>query len=166
MDTHDIADTAIVGLATAIILIIIYTLYKAMDTKQSPTNPVTGRVTSGFGPRKAPLQGASTYHNGVDIAVVLSTPVKAPWDATVDKVWTDNTYGGGLSARLTHPNGYSTGYAHLSAALVSAGQTIQQGQVFARSGNSGNSTGPHLHFTLTNPKGTKIDPLSMFDFKS
>lgn len=137
---------------------------KRMNTKG--TNPVTGRISSKFGNRTAPTAGASTNHNGVDIAVPIGTHVVAPWDGTVQSVWTDTSYGGGLSLAIAHPNGYRTGYCHLSSVLVSKGDKVKQGQDVALSGNSGRTTGPHLHFTVTDPSGRKIDPETMFDFKA
>jgi murein DD-endopeptidase len=65
---------------------------------------------------------------------------------------------GGNEVIIKHSNGYKTGYAHLTRALVKKGDHIKQGHVIALSGNTGKSTGAHLHFTLTDPSGAKVDP--------
>lgn len=140
-----------------------FIFWKRMKSKG--VNPVTGRITSKFGKRTAPTAGASTEHNGVDIAVPIGTAVVSPWDGTVQNVWTHAS--GGLSLAIIHTNGRRTGYCHLSSCSMAKGEKVKQGQEVARSGNSGNTTGPHLHFTLTETDGnTKIDPESMFDFKA
>ena len=73
--------------------------------KMSKTNPVTGKVTSKFGKRTAPLPGASTNHNGVDIGVPIGTEVKSPWDGTVKKVYSNAL--GGKQIIIDHSNGYT-----------------------------------------------------------
>jgi len=121
----------------------------------------TFRISSGFGSRTAPKAGASTFHNGIDIACPTGTPVLAVADGIVDKVWNDTSAGGGLSIRIKHNDGYQTGYAHLSRQDVQEGQKVTMGQQTALSGNSGNSTGAHLHFTLKY-NGVAIDPQQYF----
>lgn len=102
----------------------------------------------------------SSPHNGVDV-VVNCEDLYAPADGVITRFWNDQ---GGLQVRILHANGYTTGYAHLLYAKFCTGTTIKKGEFFAITGNSGHSTGPHLHFTLTNPKGVKIDPLLHFSF--
>jgi murein DD-endopeptidase MepM/ murein hydrolase activator NlpD len=75
---------------------------------------------------------------------------------TVISVFT--TDGGGLSLILQHPNGWRTGYAHLNRVLVAMGEEVIQGEVIAEVGNTGRSTGPHLHFTMRNASGQYVDP--------
>lgn len=155
----------IITMTLAALAVGVWLIYrKRMNSKGM--NPVTGRISSKFGSRTAPTAESSTNHNGVDIAVPIGTTIVSPWSGTVQNVWMDSTYGGGLSLAITHPNGYRTGYCHLSSVLVSKGDKVKQGQEVALSGNSGNTTGPHLHFTVTNPSGKKIDPETMFDFKA
>lgn len=125
--------------------------------------PIKGKITSKFGNRQSPTSGSSTFHNGVDISVPEGTKVKSPWAGKVTSVMTNNA--GGLQMVVQHYNGWKTGYAHLSEVLNQKGDVVTAGQLIALSGNSGNSTGPHLHFTLTNPQGEKVDPESKFDFK-
>jgi murein DD-endopeptidase MepM/ murein hydrolase activator NlpD len=122
--------------------------------------PVIANITSRFGYRTDPKTGkANEFHNGVDLAVPAGTPIKSPMNGTVEAL---NSGGaGGNELILRHSNGYKTGYAHLTKAMVKKGDKIQQGQVIALSGNTGKSTGPHLHFTLTDPSGAKVDPQKM-----
>ena len=150
----------LLSLAAALAII---KLIKTMN-KMNAKNPVTGPVTSKFGPRKAPVAGASTYHNGVDVGVPVGTQVVAPWDGTVLSTYSNAA--GGNQMIVRHPNGYRTGYAHLSGYVATKGQTVRQGEAICLSGNTGHSTGPHLHFTLTNPAGQKVDPETVFDFKA
>lgn len=128
-------------------------------TKIPPTyvKPISGgRVSSGFGARSAPTKGASTYHQGVDWAVATGTPVYASNGGTVAAAGWMSGYG--YAVYINHADGRQTRYGHLSKVLVSAGQTVSQGQKIALSGNSGRSTGPHLHFEIR-INGTAVNPL-------
>lgn len=136
-------------------------LMKTEDPLKPLFQPVAGRVSSPFG-----TQRTGHTHSGTDIAVPVGTPVVAPWPGTVAGVYDDITYGGGLTVIVKHPNGYRTGYCHLSRQLVSQGQQVGAGETLALSGNTGHSTGPHLHFSLTNPQGQKIDPETFFSFQA
>ena len=123
-----------------------------------------------FAERWAKAQkGRETYVNvyalnGVDIAVPAGTEIKSPWDGTVLQTYSNDA--GGRQMIVTHTNGYRTGYAHLSAFRARAGQQVKAGDTICLSGNTGRSTGPHLHFTLTDPHGAKIDPETIFNFKA
>lgn len=156
------------ALVITVIVLLILTLVKYMKAKnnmqtQGFINPVSGRISSKFSYRTHPITGqTNSFHNGVDIAVVVGTEVHCPADGTVTTV--NTTTAGGKQIIITHLNGWKTGYAHLSEQLVSVGQTVTQNQIIAKSGNTGNSTGPHLHFTLTNPEGEKVDPQDYFTF--
>lgn len=123
--------------------------------------PAQGRVTSGFGPRIDPISGEVGMHNGLDIAVPERSPVRCPFDGTVVSV--DSEGHGGLSVVVQHANGYTTGYAHLSRALVRPGDMVGSGQVIAESGNSGTSTGPHVHFAVQR-FGQPVDATGWFRF--
>ena len=127
-------------------------------TKIPPTYvyPVWGRLSSGFGKRKAPKKGASTYHKGVDFAVPIGTAVMASCGGTVTRAGWGSGYG--YCVYIQHPDGKSTRYGHLSKVLVKAGQTVSQGQKIALSGNTGVSTGPHLHFEIL-VGGAQVNPL-------
>lgn len=118
-------------------------------TKTPPTyiKPISGgRLSSGFGNRKKPNARASSYHKGVDWAVPTGTKVVASSGGTVTKAGWLGTYG--YVVYISHSDGRETRYAHLSKIHVSVGQSVKQGQKIALSGNTGNSTGPHLHFEL------------------
>ncbi len=116
-----------------------------------------GRLTSNFGYRKAPTKGASTYHKGVDWAVSTGTPVYASSGGTVVKASWGSGYGNVVY--INHPDGKQTRYGHLSKILVSVGQTVKQGDLIAKSGNTGVSTGPHLHFEIL-VNGSQVNPLN------
>jgi hypothetical protein len=123
------------------------------------------KITSGFGPRKAPFKGASTNHNGVDLAVPVNTSVFSPYDGVVERVWGSDKVTGGLQLRIRHDNGYTTGYAHLNSYNVKVGDRITKGQQIALSGNTGPSTGPHLHFVLRDPSGNLLNPVDHFNMR-
>ena len=128
-------------------------------TKIPPSyiKPISGgRATSGFGPRKAPTKGASTNHKGQDWAVPTGTTVVASSGGTVVKAGWGKGYG--YVIYIDHPDGRQTRYAHLSKILVSVGQKVSQGQKIALSGNTGVSTGPHLHFEIL-INGKQVNPL-------
>lgn len=128
-------------------------------TKIPPTyiKPISGgRQTSGFGPRKAPKKGASTYHKGVDWAIPTGTSVYASSGGTVAKAGWGSGYG--YVVYINHADGRQTRYGHLSKVLVKSGQTVKQGERIALSGNTGVSTGPHLHFEIL-INGSQVNPL-------
>lgn len=103
-------------------------------------------VSSGFGWRQDPLTGAPRFHQGIDLAVAYGQDVKAATAGKVAFAGVQNGYG--TTVVIDHALGRQTRYAHLSEALVRAGDVVAEGQVVGRSGNSGRSTGPHLHFEL------------------
>ncbi|MCM1126113.1 MAG: M23 family metallopeptidase [Lachnospiraceae bacterium] len=128
-------------------------------TKIPPTyiKPISGgRQSSGFGRRSRPTKGASTYHKGIDWATPTGTTVVASCGGTVAKAGWGSGYG--YVVYINHPDGRQTRYGHLSKVLVSAGQTVTQGQKIALSGNTGVSTGPHLHFEIL-INGSQVNPL-------
>lgn len=128
-------------------------------TKIPPTyiKPISGgRLSSTFGYRSRPTKGASTYHKGVDWATPTGTAVYASCGGTVAKAGWGSGYG--YVVYINHPDGRQTRYGHLSKVLVSVGQTVSQGQKIALSGNTGVSTGPHLHFEIL-INGTQVNPL-------
>lgn len=132
-------------------------------TRIPPTyiKPISGgRLSSNFGRRTAPTRGASSYHRGVDWAVPTGTAVFASCGGTVAKAGWGGGYG--YVVYINHADGRQTRYAHLSRTLVSAGQTVKQGERIALSGNTGVSTGPHLHFEMV-INGSHVNPLNYLD---
>lgn len=119
-----------------------------------------GRASSGFGPRKAPTKGASTYHKGQDWATPVGTPIYASCGGTVAKAGWGSGYG--YVVYIDHPDGRQTRYAHLSKVLVKAGQSVKQGEKIALSGNTGITSGPHLHFEML-INGKQVNPLNYLD---
>ncbi len=115
-----------------------------------------GRLSSRFGRRTAPTAGASTYHKGVDWATPVGTPVYASSGGTVVKAGWARGYG--YVVYINHPDGRQTRYAHLSKVQVSVGQTVSQGDKIALSGNTGVSSGPHVHFEIL-INGKQVNPL-------
>ena len=119
------------------------------------------RVFSGFGYRVAPTAGASTFHKGVDIGGEMVAQIVAVMDGTVAIASYSTT--GGNYIRISHGNGLQTSYLHCSKLLVSAGQTVKQGDVIALVGSTGVSTGPHLHFSVS-INGTYVDPKDYINY--
>lgn len=100
--------------------------------------------------------GGTRNHNGTDYRASVGTPVLAPADGKVQSIY--DTERGGKQLVLLHDNGYKTGYAHLNSYNVNFGERVKQGEQIALTGNTGIGTGPHLHFTVTDPAGNKLDP--------
>ncbi|PTM44703.1 murein DD-endopeptidase MepM/ murein hydrolase activator NlpD [Sphingomonas aerolata] len=118
--------------------------------------PVDGRISSGFGARAAPKAGASTFHKGVDYAVPSGTTVRAPAEGVVIETGTDSKLG--KFVYIDHGKGTISKFSHLSDNnVVAQGQVVTAGQAIAKSGNTGNSTGAHLHYTVT-VNGKPVDP--------
>lgn len=119
------------------------------------------QVTSDYGPRSSPTKKASSNHRGIDLAAPTGTPIYAPADGVVDIRSTNAQTGGGLSLRIDHGRSgndtFQTGYAHLSKFNVTDGQTVRQGDIIGYVGNTGESTGPHLHYTVL-VNGQYVDP--------
>ena len=114
-------------------------------------------ITSMFGGRQSPGGIGSTNHKGVDSGTPMGTPVLAAKAGTV--TWASWNGGYGNCVIISHGKGNSTLYGHLSGYNVSVGDQVSQGQVIAYSGNTGNSTGPHLHFGIMEGD-TWVDPLN------
>ncbi len=129
-------------------------------TKIPPTyiKPISGgRLSSRFGRRSAPTRGASTYHKGVDWACPIGTAVNASAAGTVTKAGWGRGYG--YVVYIKHADGRETRYAHLSKVLVSVGESVSQGEKIALSGNTGVSSGPHVHFEMI-INGSHVNPLN------
>jgi len=125
------------------------------------------KVGSGFGYRIHPITKLKAFHNGVDIGMPIGTSIVSPSAGKVVYVGKNDIGGNQLKI---HHEGISTGYAHLDKILVKVGDAVTTGQVVAKSGNTGRSTGPHLHFTVrkNKPDGTEgdlVDPMLFFNFQ-
>ena len=108
--------------------------------------PVEGAITGSFGERSDPFNGEGAFHTGVDISSEYGHSVIAPADGVVNFADLQNGYGRLIV--ITHANGISTRYGHLSAFNVASGQRVQRGDVIGYVGLSGRSTGPHLHYEV------------------
>jgi murein DD-endopeptidase MepM/ murein hydrolase activator NlpD len=118
--------------------------------------PMRGYITSVFGPRRSPFGRRADFHNGVDIKAPYGAPVYAPGAGRVTDV--DYQSGYGLRVVIVHDYGISTLYGHLKSAAVTPGQEVRRGQLIAYSGNSGRTTGTHLHYEVQ-VNGTPVNPM-------
>lgn len=116
------------------------------------------RLTSGFGNRRHPLLGYQRAHTGVDYGAPVGTPVWAVGDGVVRQAGWNG--GCGKSVTVRHRNGYETLYCHLSSVAVAAGTAVSQKQVLGAVGNTGLSTGPHLHYAVLRG-GSYVNPLQL-----
>ena len=121
-----------------------------------PVPPQYTRILSYFGPRNAPAPGASTYHQGIDIPVPTGTDIYASKPGTVTRAQFNSAMGNYIV--IDHGDGTETYYCHNSRLLVSVGNQVNQGQVIAKAGSTGISTGSHLDFKVR-VNGTFEDPL-------
>ena len=129
----------------------------AVVTSGSWPVPGYSRISSPYGYRIHPVTGASSIHTGIDIPAPTGTPVTAYDSGTVIYSGVQGTYGNTVMIR--HNDGKVTLYAHNSALNVSVGQTVQKGQVVAKIGSTGRSTGPHLHFEIR-VNGSHTNPMN------
>ena len=121
--------------------------------------PVSGSITSSFGRRLHPIYNVVLFHSGVDFAASEGTRVHSTGDGIVAFSGYDKGYG--QKVIINHGYGYKTIYAHLSKPLVRQGQRVQRGEIIALSGNTGVSTGPHLHYEVLKDN-VKVNPTAYF----
>ncbi len=121
--------------------------------------PCIGVVGAEFGMRMHPILNIRRMHEGIDIVTYLGTPVHASGDGRVDFVGIKGGYG--LCIEINHGFGYKTIYGHLSKTEVEEGQKVNRGFEIAKSGTSGLSTGPHLHYEVEH-NGVKLNPEDFF----
>jgi murein DD-endopeptidase MepM/ murein hydrolase activator NlpD len=124
--------------------------------------PVSGRITSKFAYRIHPISGKRQFHDGLDIANDSGTKIVAAGSGIVTYSGWNGGYGRVII--ISHGYGYKSVYAHNRKNLVAVGERVKKGQVIAELGNTGRSTGPHLHFEVYY-KGNKIDPLKILKSK-
>lgn len=119
------------------------------------------RLSSSFGFRKDPFTGRSKRHSGVDFALKPGNPVYVTGDGVVESVRFE-FFGYGNSVLVDHGFGYKTRYAHLKSIGVTEGMKVKRGECIGESGNSGRSSGPHLHYEVLY-KGAHVNPANYFD---
>lgn len=108
--------------------------------------PIPGPVTSRFGRRTDPMNGKKSFHAGVDMRGAYGQKIVATANGTVKRAGKNGSYGNFVE--INHGNGYTTRFAHMSKILVKRGQKVQRGQTVGAVGNTGRSTGPHLHYEV------------------
>jgi murein DD-endopeptidase MepM/ murein hydrolase activator NlpD len=120
--------------------------------------PVRGIITSWYSWRRDPFTGRNSFHSGIDIGVPMRTPVHASMEGTVE----DTGYSPimGKFVLMRHSGGWKTLYAHMDSVSVGSGQYIQRGGRLGLSGNTGYSTGPHVHFTVYK-NGKTVNPANV-----
>lgn len=128
-----------------------------------PINPDPSiyRLSSGFGYRKDPISGRTARHMGVDFAMKPGNPVYATGDGVIESVKFE-FFGYGNHVVVDHGFGYKTRYAHLKSIGVVEGMKVKRGECLGLSGNSGKSSGPHLHYEVIY-KGNPINPSNYYD---
>ena len=118
--------------------------------------PVSGLLTDGFGRRRDPFTGRHAFHRGLDISARRGTTVAAPGHGIV--VFAGRNGGLGKTVKVSHGFGYTTVYGHLDRIDVEPGDEVERGDVIGLLGNTGRSTGPHLHYEV-HVDGQAVNPL-------
>jgi murein DD-endopeptidase MepM/ murein hydrolase activator NlpD len=119
--------------------------------------PTKGRITSKYGERTHPITKAKSFHNGVDVAAPIGTDVISPANGVVTSTYNHLT--GGLTMIIAHDNGLESRMAHLSEFVAKTGDRVREGQLVAKVGNTGRSTGPHLHYGMRDHRRQYVDPM-------
>ena len=132
-----------------------------LELKSQPTTrPSDGFVTSGFGYRMHPILGGRAHHNGIDFDANTGDPVRSAGNGLVKYAGWKNGFGNVVE--IDHQNGYVTVYAHNSAFTVKEGDVVRAGQMVAKAGSTGRSTGPHVHFEV-HKDGRAVNPRAFLD---
>lgn len=127
---------------------------------QPVSNTDLKRIASGFGYRTHPIYKTLRMHEGIDFSAPVGTPIYATGDGKVERL-NDNMSGYGNVVLINHGFGYETLYAHMSKIIVKPGQEVKRGEIIGYVGNTGRSTGPHLHYEVR--KNDKpINPVHFF----
>ncbi|MNL33206.1 Murein DD-endopeptidase MepM [compost metagenome] len=138
-------------------------LWESLSERQSLLNatpnmkPAKGWITSRFGYRMSPFSGKTALHAGLDIAAAPGSPVYAPADGVIIFASYDEGYGKLVS--IDHGYGVTTRFGHMSQIYVQTGQRVNKWDVVGAVGNTGRSTGPHLHYEVR-INGTAVDPIN------
>jgi murein DD-endopeptidase MepM/ murein hydrolase activator NlpD len=135
--------------------------YNSEELRHMPAiKPLGTRVLSGFGYRMSPFHGGSEFHSGLDFHAQYGTPIRATGEGKIITAgFTESGYG--LQVEIQHGFGYVTKYAHMSQTKVMVGDKVERNQIIGYSGNSGLSTGPHLHYEVIR-NGAKVNPYDYF----
>jgi murein DD-endopeptidase MepM/ murein hydrolase activator NlpD len=120
---------------------------------------LAARMTSGFGIRRDPFRHTIAMHAGVDFKSDLNSAVYATADGKVNVAGWEGAYG--RMVEIVHDNGVATRYAHLNSITVAVGDRVKRGEMLGRLGNTGRSTGPHLHYE-TRVNGQAVDPVQFW----
>lgn len=145
----------IIGMVV-VVIVAAYLLF----IRKMPVPVKNAKLTSKYGNRTHPISGGTKFHNGIDLAAPTGTPIFAPAIGRVEK--NNYTSAGGNQLFINHFfTGLRSGYAHLSKTHVKAGDIVIPGQRIADVGNTGQSTGPHLHLSVRK-NGTVVDPEKYF----
>lgn len=159
LDSNDLVDAALVpGQLLFIPGASMSTLALRRAMGELFITPVRGRISSPFGYRNDPFTGVRTFHTGIDIAAPVGTSIKVTLDGRVATTGYSPVYGNYVI--VSHDGGYQSLYAHMSRILVARGQWVVQGGVLGAVGNTGYSTGSHLHFSVYR-NGKMVNPASI-----
>ncbi len=134
-------------------------LRERLEELGSVTFPTSGPVSSGFGMRKDPIWGTMSFHHGIDISASKGAPIYPISDGEV--IFSGEKEGYGFVVEVAHSGGYVTRYAHNSENRVKLGDRVSASEAIALVGDTGRSTGPHLHFEVMR-EGVNIDPIKLF----
>ncbi len=135
------------------VMLLQQTMQQSMLPNASPIN--AGYNSSSFGRRVDPFTGRAAFHEGLDFTAAVGTPIYAAAGGVVTVSEQMPDYG--KIVKISHGSGMETRYAHASELLVNVGQVVKKGQIIARVGSTGRSTGPHLHFEVRRD-GAPLDP--------
>ncbi len=128
--------------------------------------PLPGRPSagSGFGMRTDPITKQPAFHRGLDIPVPVGTPVYAPFAGQVTRIDRDGVGKGAVNgnAVILRVGEHRWAFLHLSTVAVKPGANVQRGQLLGKSGQTGRSTGPHLHIQVYDPSGKLVDPMTVY----
>ncbi|HJD53102.1 MAG TPA: M23 family metallopeptidase [Candidatus Avibacteroides avistercoris] len=134
-------------------------MYKCIPAIQPVANKNLKQMASGYGNRIDPIYGTVRYHAGMDFSAAVGTDIYATGDGTVEDAGWESGYGNCVV--IDHGYGYKTRYAHMSRIGVRRGEKVIRGQVIGAVGNTGKSTGPHLHYEVI-VKGRTVNPVNYY----
>ncbi len=135
-------------------------MLQSVPSIQPILNKELTRISSYFGYRIDPIYGVRKHHDGIDFTAHTGTPIHATGDGVVVKA--ENSHGGyGKTVEIDHGFSYKSKYAHMSKILVKVGQKVKRGQIIGLVGNTGKSTGPHLHYEVRK-NNVPINPINFF----